>query len=210
MRTLPAALLLSLSLALPAAAACPGTVVFTDSFKTPNPALDLTVSAQSKIAIAAGKAEITFLQTGMDRNEEYSNAQYGDANICAAFTVPKTDKAVNPAVGVIFWAANYSSFYSFQIQPAAGMMSVALMGSTGWTFPIAWTANAAIVKTLGAVNTLEVQTKGTAVTLLINGLTVATTTGTPPAGGGLVGFTVSSSTTNLDTLDVTSFAVAIP
>jgi hypothetical protein len=210
MRALPAALLLTLSFALPAAAACPGTVVFTDLFKTPNPALDLTANAQSAVAIAAGKAEITFLQTGVSRNEEYSNTQYGDANICAAFTVPKTDKAVNPALGIIFWGASYTSFYSFQIQPVAGTMSLAQMTATGWTFPIAWTANAAVVKTLGAVNTLEVQTKGASITLLINGLTVATSSGTPPAGGGVVGFTVSGSTTNLDTLDITSFTVAIP
>jgi hypothetical protein len=208
---LPAAIMLSLYFVLPAAAApCPGTVVFQDPFKTPNPALDVSTIPQSKVTIQGGKAEVTFLQAAMGRSEEYAG-QYGDANVCASFTTAKTDKPENQAVGIIFWGTNYANFYSLQIQPAAGLMSVALMvPGTGWTFPIAWTANAAVVKTMGAVNTLQVQTKGNVATLLINGQKVGTYTGTPPAGGGVVGFTVSTSNTSLDTLDVTDFSVAVP
>jgi hypothetical protein len=208
---LATAIMLSLYFVLPAAAApCPGTVVFQDSFKTPNPTLDVSAIPQSKVTIQGGKAEVTFLQAAMGRSEEYAG-QYGDANVCASFSTAKTDKAENQAVGIIFWGTNYANFYSLQIQPAAGLMSVALMvPGTGWTFPIAWTANAAVVKTMGAVNTLQVQTKGNVATLLINGQKVGTYTGTPPAGGGVVGFTVSTSNTSLDTLDVTDFSVAVP
>jgi hypothetical protein len=206
-----AAFMLSLSLVLPAAAAtCPGTVVFQDLFKTPNPALDLSAYAASKIAIQAGKAEITFLQSGYSRNEEYVGTQYGDATVCATFNTLKTDKAETQVVGIIFWATDYSNFYALEVEPANGTMALAQLASSAWTFPIAWTANAAIVKTMGAANTLQVRTKGNAITLLINGLAVGSYTGTPPAGGGVVGFTVSPSNTSLSTLDVTDFVVAVP
>jgi hypothetical protein len=206
-----AAVVLSLSLTLPAAAAtCPGTVVFQDLFKTPNPALDITAYTASKIAIQGGKAEATFLQSGYSRNEEYVGTQYGDATVCATFSTLKTDKAESQTVGIIFWATDYSNFYAFEIEPASGTMALAKLSSAAWTFPIAWTANAAIVKTMGAANTLQVRTKGNAVTLLINGLAVGSYTGTPPAGGGVVGFTVSPSTTSLSTLDTTDFTVAVP
>jgi hypothetical protein len=208
---LGAVVMLSLSLVLPAAAAtCPGTVVFQDLFKTPNPALDLTAYAASKIAIQGGKAEVTFLQSGYSRNAEYVGTQYGDANICATLSTLKTDKAETQIVGIIFWATDYSNFYALEVEPANGTMALAQMVSNAWSFPIAWTANAAIVKTMGAANTLQVRTKGNAVTLLINGLAVGSYTGTPPAGGGVVGFTVSSSGTSLSTLDVTDFTVAVP
>jgi len=208
---LVAAVMLSLSLVLPAAAAsCPGTVVFQDLFKTPNPALDLTAYAASKIAIQGGKAEVAFLQTGYSRNEEYAGTQYGDATVCATFNTLKTDKAETQVVGIIFWATDYSNFYALEVEPASGTMALAQLVSNAWTFPIAWTANAAIVKTMGAANTLQVRTKGTAITLLINGLAVGSYTGTPPAGGGVVGFTLSPSTTSLSTLDATEFTVAVP
>jgi len=208
---LVAAVMLSLSLVLPAAAAsCPGTVVFQDLFKTPNPALDLTAYAASKIAIQGGKAEVAFLQTGYSRNEEYAGTQYGDATVCATFNTLKTDKAETQVVGIIFWATDYSNFYALEVEPASGTMALAQLVSNAWTFPIAWTANAAIVKTMGAANVLQVRTKGSAVTLLINGLAVGSYTGTPPAGGGVVGFTVSTSSTSLSTLDVTDFMVAVP
>jgi hypothetical protein len=208
---LAAAVMLSLSFALPAAAAtCPGTVVFQDLFKTPNPALDLATYAASKLAIQGGKAEVTFLQTGYSRNAEYVGTQYGDANVCATFATAKTDKAETQVVGIIFWATDYSNFYALEVEPANGTMALAQLVSTGWTFPIAWTANAAIVKTMGAANVLQVRTKGNGVTLLINGLAVGSYTGTPPAGGGVVGFTVSSSGTSLSTLDVTDFTVGVP
>ena len=212
MRNLLAAVVLSLTLVLPAAGAtCPGTVVFQDLFKTANPALDSAAYTASKIAILGGKATVAFLQQGMGRDEEYVGNRYGDANVCATFSTAKTDKAENQVVGIIFWATDYSSFYALEVEPAAGLMALAQMvPGTGWTFPIAFTSNAAIVKTMGAVNTLQVRTKGNSVTLLINGLAVGSYTGTPPAGGGVVGFTCSSSTTSLSTLDVSDFSVAVP
>ena len=207
-----AALMISLSFVLPAAAApCPGTVVLQDSFTAANPALDVSAIPQSKVTIQGGKAEITFLQAAMGRNEEYVGKQYGDANLCGTFAMAAADKAENQAAGLIFWATDYSSFYSFQVNPTNGQFAIIQMvPGTGWTVPLAWAASAAVVKGVGAVNTLQVQTKGKAATLFVNGQQVGTFTGAPPSGGGVVGFTVSTSPTGADTWDVSDFSVAVP
>ena len=153
---LATAVLLSLSFALPAAAApCPGTVVLQDSFTTPNPALDLTVN-ESKITIQGGKAEVTFLQAG-SRNEEYVGKKYGDANLCGTFATAKTDKAETQPARILFWAADYAAFYTFEITLVTGQFAIyQMVPGTGWTVPLASTASAAIVKTMGAANTLQV------------------------------------------------------
>jgi hypothetical protein len=209
---LAAAVMLSLAFVLPAAAApCPGIVVLQDSFTTPNPAIDSTANAQSKITIQGGKAEVTFLQPAMGRDDEYTGIQYGDVNVCGTFATAKTDKAENQAAGLIFWGTDYTAFYSFQIQPTIGQFAVLqLVPGTGWALPLAWTASTAIVKDMGAANTLMMQTQGKVVSLFINGQKVGTYTGTPPPGGGVVGFSVSTSTPSLDTWDVTDFSVGVP
>jgi hypothetical protein len=207
---LAAAALLGLPFALPAAAApCPGTVVLQDSYATPNPALDPTVN-ESKITIQGGKAEVTFLKSG-SRNEEYVGKKYGDANVCATFATAKTDKAETEPAGILFWAVDYTAFYTFEILPSTGQFAVyQMVPGTGWTVPLAATASAAIVKTMGAPNTLQVETRGNVATLFINSQQMGTFTGTPPPGGGAVGFSVSNANTSLDTWDVTDFSVAIP
>ena len=63
---------------------------------------------------------------------------------------------------------------------------------------------------MGKSNALRVQTKGNTATLFINDQQVGSFTGTPPAGGGQVGFYSESlsTATSTDTFDFTNFAVA--
>jgi hypothetical protein len=82
-------------------------------------------------------------------------------------------------------------------------------GSSGWAFPIPWTASNAIQKTPGASNSVRVQTKGTQAQLFVNDQQVGTITGTPPVGGGFAGFDASASDTTTSALVFTSFIVAI-
>ncbi len=208
---LAATALLSLSCVLPAAAApCQGTIVLQDPFTTPNPALNVAASPQSKITIQGGKAEVTFLQAA-GRSALYGTNQYGNANVCATFATAATDKAETQTAGIVFWAADSSNYFTFQIQPSGGQFAVAqLAADTTWTLPLAWTASAAIVKTMGSANVLQVQTRGNVVTLFINGQQVGTFTGTAPSGGGIVGFFADTSTTSLDTWDISDFSVGIP
>ena len=209
---LTAITLLSLSIALRAVAApCPGTVVFQDSFTSPSPNLDVKPDVRDNITIQGGKAEITFTQPNVARNEEYGGVQYGDVHVCSTFTTAATDKPENQSAGLMFWGGSDGGFYTFQFDPAHGNYALLQqVPGTGWSVPVPWTASAAIVKTLGSPNTLQVQTKGNVVTMFINGQNVGTYTGTPPPGGGLVGFSVSDSTNSTDTWDVTDFSVSVP
>ena len=200
--------------AIAASIACPGTLLLQDAFTAPNPAWDLSVYPQNKFTIQGGKAETAFQQTSVARPEIFWGRHFGDVNVCVTLTDPPTDKAENQTAGLIFWASDYNSYFSFEIQQAVGQYAVAewTPGTSGssWTLPVAWTASPAIVKTLGSQNTLRVQTKGNTATLFINDQQVGTVTGTPPTGGGQVGFWVGSSTTSTSTWDVTNFSASSP
>jgi hypothetical protein len=209
-----AAALLSSMPALPAmAATCSGTVLLQDAFTTVNPALDVAVYPQTKLTIGGGKAEVSLVQAGFGRTEEYTGLRYGDVNVCVSVSTPATDKAEGQLAGIVFWAVDYGAYYVFEINPANGQYSVAQRVEAGtWTYPIAATASTAITQGMGATNTLEVQTRGTTATFLINGQQVGTVTGTPPAGGGLVGFYGCSQTTatGTDTFDFSNFSASSP
>ena len=110
--------------------------------------------------------------------------------------------------GPIFWAKDYGSFYAFVASPGLGTFAVLQMGPD-ITVALPWTASNAIQKVAGAAQSLRVQTKGTQALLFINDQQVGTLTGTPPAGGGLVGFYARSSDTSASTLEFTGFTVAI-
>ena len=205
-------LLISLLSVLPAAAAtCPGTVVMQDPFTATNPAWDTTATPQSKIAIQGGKAEITLIQPGFARIEQYWGARYGDVNVCVTVATPATDKAEGQLEGLIFWAADYNDYYLLLVNPSNGQFEVGKKLTTGqWSFPVAWTASPAIVQGLGKSNALRVQTKGNTATFFINDQQAGSVTGTPPAGGGQVGFYAESlgSATSTETFDFANFAVA--
>jgi hypothetical protein len=207
-----AGVLFGLICALPAAAAtCPGTALLQDGFTSANAALDTTAYPQTKIAIGGGKAEVSLLQAGFGRTEEYSGMRFGDVTVCASISTPATDKSEGQLAGIVFWAADYNSFYLFEVNPANGQYSVAQRAAAGtWTYPVSATASTAITQGMGATNTLEVQTKGTTATFFINGQQVGTITGTPPAGGGLVGFygCSQSTATGTDTFDFSNFSVS--
>ncbi|MGC1461567.1 MAG: hypothetical protein WA802_05155 [Terracidiphilus sp.] len=205
-------LLASLFSLLPAAAAtCPGTVVAQDAFTSPLPAWDTTPTPQSKIVIQGGKAETSLLQPGFVRLEEYWGARYGDANACITVSSLATDKAEGQVEGLVFWAADYNLYDVFLINPANGQFEVGQKLTTGqWSFPVAWTASPALAQGMGKANALRVQTKGNTATLFINDQQVGSFTGTPPAGGGQVGFYSESvnTATSTETFDFTNFAVA--
>jgi hypothetical protein len=182
-------------------------VVFQDSFASANSSLDLASYTQSKITIQGGTAAVSLLQPGMSRTEEYFGSRYGDVNVCVTVGTVVTDKAENETAGVVFWAADYTSFYDFQVNTTSGQFDVAQRLASGqWNVALAWTPSQAIVQGMGKTNALRVQTKGNTATLFINDQQVGTLNGTAPAGGGQVGFYGQGDGT--DTLQFTNFAVA--
>ena len=197
--------------ALPAmAATCPGTVVFQDAYTTPNPALNVAPAPESTVTVKDGKAEVVFLKQGMARMGEYRGAPYGDVNVCLTFATPSTDKAEDQTAGIVFWATDDNNFYILEIT-VNGQVAVGQQVNGGaYTHPVPWAVNAAVATGTGASNTLRVQTRGNVATVFVNDQQVGTATGTPPPGGGLVGFYSSSSVTSLSTWDVSGLTVATP
>jgi hypothetical protein len=197
--------------ALPAmAATCPGTVVFQDAYTAPNPALNVTPLPESTLTVKDGKAEVVFLKQGMARMGEYHGTPYGDVNVCLTFATPSTDKAENQTAGLVFWSADENNFYALEFT-VNGQFAVLQQANGGdYTHPIPWAVSAALVQAPGGSNTLRVQTRGNVATLFINDQQVGTVTGTPPSGGGLVGFYAASSTTSLSTWDISGLTVATP
>jgi hypothetical protein len=198
--------------ALPAAAAsCPGTPVLQDSFSSANPALSLAPFDSATITIQSGKAEIAVTKAQFARVEIYSGLRYGDANVCVTVGTPATDTAQKQDGGIVFWADGSGSYYTFEITPE-GKFSIAQLSSGKWSYPVHMTSSPAIVQGTGKSNTLRVLTKGNTATLFINDQQVGGFDGTPPAGGGMVGFVGDSSDelTGTVSFDFTNFTVAIP
>ena len=163
------------------------------------------------VTIKGGQAEIAVSTSAFARTELYSGFRYGDANLCVTLTTPATDKSEKQDAGIAFWADSFASFYTFEITPE-GMFSVAMLSSGKWSYPVHLTASPAIVQGTGKTNTLRVLTKGSTASLFINDQQVGTLDGTPPAGGGMVGFVgdASDQLTGTVTFDFTNFTVAIP
>ena len=206
------ALLFGLLSQLPVAAAtCPGTVVLQDSFNTVNPALNLTPYDSATLKIQGGRAEISVTKAQFARVEIYSGLRYGDANVCLTVATPSTDTPQKQDGGIVFWADGSASHYTFEITPE-GKFSIAQLSSGKWSYPVHLTDSPAIVQGTGKTNTLRVLTKGSTATLFINDQQVGVFDGTPPAGGGMVGFVGDSSDqlTGSVSFDFTNFAVAIP
>jgi hypothetical protein len=182
-----------------------------DSFNSANSALNIKPNDNATIAIQGGKAEMEVLKATQARTELYSGLRYGDANICVTVTTPATDTAQKQDGGIAFWADGSDSFYCFEITPE-GMFSVAQLSQGKWSYPVHLTASTAIVQGTGKTNVLRVLTKGNTATLYINDQQVGTFDGTPPAGGGMVGFAADASDQLAGSVkwDFADFAVAIP
>jgi hypothetical protein len=203
--------ILGLSTVMPAVAAtCPGTVVFQDAYASPNAALNVVAAPESAIAVKDGKAEVVFLKQGMARMGEYRGMPYGDVNVCLTVATPATDKAEGQKAGLVFWATDDNNFSMLEIT-VDGQFSVGQQVNGGdYQHPLPWQTSKALAQGTGATNTLRVQTRGNVVTLFINDQQVGTLTGTPPPGGGLIGFYSGSSTTSLSTWDFSGLTVAKP
>ncbi len=147
------------------------------------------------------------------RNEEYVGKQYGDANLAAEhLQMAAADKARKPGRGTHFLGDGLFLLLFFSGQSDQRTIRHYPNGSGDWVDCSACLGSqrCRCKKGVGAVNTLQVQTKGKAATLFVNGQQVGTFTGAPPSGGGVVGFTVSTSLTGADTWDVSDFSVAVP
>lgn len=211
MRNVFAAVIFCLLCVLTAAAdPCPGTVILQNQFAGPNPNWDASSTANSKVALQNGQYVTTFLVQNTARIELYQGDVYGDVNLCATISTPATDKAVDQVAGLAFWATDYTSYYLLLVNPITGQWEVLHLAGGRYLSPSPFQASTAIKTGVGTANTLQVQMRGTTATILINGTTVGTVSGTAPTGGGQVGFYAQSATTATSTWQISDWSLSKP
>lgn len=166
------------------ALACEGsTVILEDQFADDSGGWDPSDSMKfgaPALAIDIGAEYTNFKEL----NSVFS---LGDADICADIAFPQ-QIANSPAVGLIFWAVDYSNFYLFQVGQA-GTAWLWRLKDANWN-KISQADIAAIKKDAGAVNTLRVTLKGGTVTAYVNGEKVRTQKAQAPSGDSQFGFYV--------------------
>jgi hypothetical protein len=211
MRNVFAAVIFCLLCALTAAAdPCPGTVILQNQFAAPNPNWDTSTTASSKAALQNGQFVVSFITQNTARSIQYQGDVYGDVNLCVTVSTPATDKPVDQVAGLVFWATDYSSYYTFLINPVLGQWEVTHLAGGRWLYPSPFQASTAIKTGVGTSNSLQVQMRGTTATIFINGTQVGTVSGVAPTGGGLVGFYTQSASTATSTWQISDFSLSKP
>jgi glucose/mannose transport system substrate-binding protein len=175
----------ALFLLAPPRAVLGGDVLYEDNFTNLDPswgtAGDILSVKESKLVL---KPALNTTQSVLNQSNVFD-----DADIELEVTLSSGDPAV-PG-GLIFWAKDYSNFYSFCVD-ANGSFKISHFVIDRWLNPVGWTENDAINKGVGQANTLRVVTKGRQATAYINNKEVITINGQPPQGGGCVGISGGS------------------
>jgi hypothetical protein len=136
MRKVFAAVFFSLLVTLTAAAApCPGTVVLQNQFAAANPNWDTTATSNAKSTLQNGQYIMNFLVFNTARSVLYQGDVYGDITLCVTISTPATDKPLDQVAGLDFWATDYTSYYSLQINPNNGQWQVSRLAGGRWLTP---------------------------------------------------------------------------
>lgn len=189
-----------------AAKACGnGKVIFEDKFGTLDPSWG---NASEDMKVENG-ALVLKPDTGGSWTAVSQSDFYGDAAICVDATVTNGDPE-NSYSSILFWYQDDDNSYDYGFWPN-GKVSVERESKGKFLYPVSSTAVPAMKKGLGQTNTLEVETKGSKVTIYVNGTKVAEFNGKSPEGGGKVGLiSVSPDTGDRTVTKFTNFIVAEP
>ena len=112
-------------------------------------------------------------------------AIYGDARLEATAQFVGSGPG---AAGLVFWHASPADYYLFAVS-SDGYYQVGHFQGERWATVIPWTVAPAIVA--GGPNSLLVETRGTQLTVGVNGQQLASV-GDPGGGGGAVGLLATS------------------
>jgi len=170
-----------------ASAECKGKPIFEDTFQT----LDPSWGRQSEDMTAEKGALVLRPQPGYIKWALSQSDYYGDGSLCTDIKVVESADPGSTNAGVLFWATDTQNFYVANLgsDPNAkkGFFQVTRFSKGRWLTPIGWTPDPAVKYGLGETNNLEVQLKGRAATIFVNGKQVGQINGNPPEGGGLIG-----------------------
>ena len=195
-KTLGAVLLTAMTVAAAPAFACQGPkTLFTDDFKEVDASWGLDTP---DVAVEDGKVKVK-AQPDISNLLIYKGILFGDADYCLTIRMPNVvANSDNTMAGPIFWAQDYDNYYMFMITPS-GYAEITRKVGGKWVDVIPWRQDTNIKRDAGSNNLLDVETRGDAITLMINGAKFATVKGQPPAGGGQIGMRAQSEKDQVDT-----------
>ncbi len=166
----------------PAKAPAKEDVLFSDAFATLDPSWrtssgHLRVENNKLLQLPPAETRLLNLYGGslfddMDVSVDVQMTQAGDANWYA---------------GLIFWAEDTDNCYFAGICPKNGNLGVAREMKGKDVFPLPWYHDDIVKMGTDAVNNIRVVTRGTLITVFVNGKQVVAFHGQPPSGGGMIG-----------------------
>lgn len=183
------ALILTLMMINIGAFACKGSVVlFQDNFSKLDPSWGVTNDVYS-VSNNVFTIQPNLNMTAFDINQ--ANV-FQDMDYCVDIQLLKGDDS-KAGGGLAFWAKDTNDYYYLYIL-GDGTYYVSRYVNGRTLYPVSSQKDSAINTANGAVNHLRVVTKGNQATIYINDKQLATFTGQPPEGGGLIGLQGDSPT----------------
>jgi hypothetical protein len=110
---------------------------------------------------------------------------FQDMNFCVKVVLVKSDDPSYSA-GPVFWAKDPGDYY-YVLVCGNGQFAVKRWFNSRILTPVTWRESAAINKSIGQTNQIQLVTKGNQATVYINGTEVITFNGLSPQGGGFIG-----------------------
>ncbi len=183
-------------LAATPALACQGQkTLFSDDFKQVDASWGLDTP---DVAVEDGKVKVK-AQPDVSNLLIYKGILFSDADYCLTIRIPNTvSNSDSTMAGPIFWAQDYDDYYMVMITPS-GYAEITRKVKGRWIDVIPWRQSADIKRDLGASNSVDVETRGDAITVSINGAKFETVKGQVPDGGGQVGMRAQSEKDQVDT-----------
>jgi hypothetical protein len=193
--------------AAPASASsdCTGKVLLADNFRQVDSSWGTDASSDA-VSVEDGKVKIK-ADVNSGYTIIYGGLTFDDAQICVTAQVPRrlTDVA-QLAAGPVFWAEDYSNFYTFNVAPD-GTAAILRKVKGKYVPVIAYHKTDGIKTSPGDKNVLRVVTSGNSITAFINGVKFGSARGQPPAAGGQVGLRAESEKAQRDTWKFLDFKV---
>ena len=155
-----------------------GTVIFNDKFADLRGGWDLhgpiAAIKPPELVFSIGKQYPAYSAQNLKLNAK-------DGDFCIDFVMPPASTGGRTAVGLVFWAEDYKTFYSMQMfsDRTIGLYRLA---PTGWTNIYEVKNSPTVNLAAGGVNSIRVVTKGTQISSFVNGTPIKDVEAEPPAG----------------------------
>ena len=195
-----------LILAVGPALACKGpNVKFTDDFRQVDDSWSVDPNSDA-VTVEDGKVKIK-ADPSTGYTVLYGGLIFDDADLCITVQMPRqTDNGTQAAAGPVFWAQDYSNYYTFAITPV-GAAAIVRLNKGRWLYVLDYRKAESIKTHPGDKNVLRVTTQGNSITTYINDVKFATVKAQVPDNGGQIGLHAESEPAHRDTWKFIDFKV---